>query len=169
LAWKAIKTGNDGEILFTPPALETGHGDAGERSGRGKFDIGLFRHGEADLDILEHIFQGKTGLEIGRQHAGKLEVDHAGAGSVVFECDGQFVEFHTMAVEESERFGKGGDGARGDEIRCDLHGGGLPDASDGEDLPGRGFQERTRTLKRLCVTANVVNKVSCRPQHPGCP
>ena len=141
--------------------MEARHGDACEDAGGGEFDVFFLGHCQADLDILEHVFEREARVEVGSQHAGELEVDHAGAGRVVFEGEREFVEFHAVSVEQGQGLGEGCDSICGDEVGGDFDDRGLAYGADFQNLLRRGFELRTHTLEGLRVAADVVNKLTC--------
>ncbi len=161
-AWVIVKAGNDGKILVGPSALEAGHGDAGEGRGGGEFDVGILRHGEGDLDVLEHVFEREAGFEIAVDHAGHLHVDDRRAGGVVFEGVGEFVEGDAIAVQEGEGLGEGGDGGGRNEVCGDFQNGCLADGADLEDLAGADGELGAHAVEDVFRAADVVNEFSGR-------
>lgn len=105
----AVEAGDDGEIGFAPAALKGGHGDTSEGGGGGNFDVLVLSHGKGELKVLEHVLEGKAGLEIAAEHAGELHVHDSGTGGILLEGEVEFVEFDTVAVEKREGFGEGCD------------------------------------------------------------
>jgi hypothetical protein len=155
-----VESRDDGKIVVAPTALESGHDDTCEGGGGGELEVFVFGHGEGELEIFEHVFEGESGFEVTGDHAGEFHIEDARAGGIVLHGGGEFVEIDSMAIEEGEGFGEGGDGVGGDEVGGNLESGGLADCADFEDLFGGDLKLGGRALDGLWIASDVVDELS---------
>ena len=149
-----------GEIGVSPPALQSGHGRTGIGRSLGQFHAVLGRHGQGNLDVLEHVFERKTRIEIRRDHARHLEVHQRRVNRMELKGFPHLVERNAAFLQKAQGLGVRSDRNGYNEVGGNLHGGGLADVTHWQNGFGSDFQLGTDSFQHGGVPADVINNLS---------